>query len=161
MKKLTFLFAAISIISCNSKKEEKPHEVEKAAWLLGSWENKTPEGNFTEYWEKANDSVYLGASYFVKGKDTLFHETVELKEEKGVLNYIVSVHEQNAGKPVAFKLTKSAAQDLAFENKAHDYPSLIHYRLVRPDSIVATISGIQQGKPSQDVFTFKKVVVTE
>lgn len=156
MKYACPILAAVLLAGCDQKKEHQPHEVEKAASLLGAWENNTTEGNFSEYWEKANDSVYLGASYFVKGKDTLFQESVELKEEQDVLQYIVSVKEQNAGKPVAFKLTKSSTQDLVFENKSHDYPTIIHYRLMTPDSLVVTISGTQQGKPSQDVFGFRR-----
>ncbi len=156
MKKLPLLLTVAVLFACNEKKEVKPHEVDKASWFLGEWSDTTSQGLMLENWEKVNDSVFAGEAYFIKKKDTLFRETVELKEVKGVLNYIATTPDQNAGKPVSFALTKSTVDSLLFENPTHDYPKAILYRKINNDSIVATISGIQQGKESSEVFPFKR-----
>lgn len=145
------LFAAV-FAACEKKAEKQPGQIEKAEWFLGSWENKTPQGDLSESWEKVNDSVFNGQSYFIKGKDTLFGETVVLSEQKGELLYTVTTKGQNGDLPVAFKMTGATANQLVFENPAHDFPTKITYRLINKDSLVAEISGKQGGKPASEAY---------
>jgi hypothetical protein len=145
------LALVIGCLSCQQKTSYT--ELEKANWFLGRWENKTPEGTFSEEWKVENDSVLKGESYFINGKDTLFAETVRLEQQKKDLFYIVTVPNQNEEKPVAFKLTSSTADYLVFENPEHDFPKKITYKLVTRDSLYAEISG--DGK--KQGFPFKKV----
>ncbi len=147
---------ALIVASCQSKKEHKSYEVEKASWLLGQWADTSEQGVLEETWTKSNDSVYRGSAFFFKGKDTLFREQVDLKEVDGILQYIVTVPDQNDGSAVAFALTSQTDSLLVFENPKHDYPRVIRYRRITQDSIVATISGTQQGKASEEVFGMKK-----
>ncbi|MFT3794118.1 DUF6265 family protein [Flavobacterium sp.] len=157
MKKNTLLLAlavGTFIISCDKKAEKQPAQITKADWLLGDWENKTPQGDLSESWQKANDSTYNGASYFIKGKDTLFAESVVLSEKNGEVLYTVTAKGQNNDLPVAFKMTTATAKQIIFENPAHDFPTKIQYQLVNKDSIVAQISGKQEGKPASETFAF-------
>jgi len=131
--------------------------LEKANWFLGEWANKSEEGELTERWNKENDSVYHGESYFVVGgKDTVFSEHIRLEEADGKLAYIVTVPGQNNEQPVRFDMTSSTDSQIVFENPAHDYPSKIIYNKVGNDSIVAEICGIQKGKPTSEKFEMKK-----
>lgn len=153
------------MISC--KKEattETPKEetktfsqMEKVNWFLGRWENNSQEGNLSEIWKKANDSTFLGESYFdIKG-DTVFAEHVNLEERGGKLFYIARVPNQNDEKPVSFELTKSTDTQLTFENPSHDYPNTIIYNQVGKDSLVAEIRGMKDGKAKNEFFKMKKV----
>lgn len=169
MKLNIILFAAsLVLLSC---KKETPAEapapetapvktyanLEKANWFLGEWGSKSAEGELTERWNKENDSVYHGESYFVVGgKDTVFSEHVRLEEADGKLAYIVTVPGQNNEQPVRFDMTSSTDSQVVFENPAHDYPSKIIYNKVGNDSIVAEISGIQKSKPTSEKFRMKK-----
>jgi hypothetical protein len=145
------IILTISCFSC----QEKPafSKLKKANWFLGRWENKTPDGIFSEEWKTENDSVLVGESYFINGKDTLFAETVRLEQKGNDLFYIVSVPNQNDEKPVAFKLTSSTSDYLVFENPEHDFPKKITYKLVNKDSLYAEISG----NDKSEGFPFKKV----
>jgi hypothetical protein len=152
MKKVnTLLLILLTCFSCKQKSTFS--ELEKADWFLGRWENKTPEGTFSEEWKIGNDSLYIGKSYFINNNDTLFAETVRLEQHKNDLFYIVSVPNQNEEQPVAFKLTSSTVDYLVFENPEHDFPKKITYKLVTKDSLYAEISG--DGK-SQG-FPFNKI----
>ena len=170
-RNFTLLSAAIvcaAFVSCKDKtaEAEAPAEtpeakaytqLEKASWFLGNWGSKSPEGELTERWQKVNDSVYKGESYFVVGgKDTVFSEAVDLVENKGKLTYIVTVPGQNNEKPVPFEMTQSSDTQIIFENPAHDYPNKIVYNKITNDSIVAEISGMQKGKPAKEQFALKK-----
>lgn len=152
MKKVNILLLILlTCFSCQQKATFS--ELEKANWFLGRWENKTPEGIFSEEWKVENDSVFLGESNFIKKNDTLFAETVRLEQHKNDLFYIVSVPNQNEEQPVAFKLTSSTADYLVFENPEHDFPKKITYKLVKKDSLYAEISG--DGKSQGFPFTRK------
>lgn len=154
MKKLVLTSALCAILaSCNNKTYP---ELDKAKWLLGDWEHTIPEGRFTESWEQANDSVYAGKSFFIAEKDTTFAEYIQLTEDNGKLKYIVSVKGQNGEEPVAFTLTQASDSQLVFENPQHDFPDKIIYRKISADSVVAEISGLQNGRPSAEVFPLER-----
>ena len=64
MKKITLLLVVITLsASCNKTKKED--ELAAVEWLVGTWENKTADGDFVEIWNKTNDSLYIGGSYFI------------------------------------------------------------------------------------------------
>jgi hypothetical protein len=161
LKKI-FILAVVftAFIGCkkNEEKNAKYTELSKANWLIGNWENELEGGTMTESWEKANDSTFKGASYFMKNKmkDTIHLESVELTERNGLVSYNPTVQGQNNDLPVVFKLTSATAKQLVFENPAHDYPQKITYTQITADSLVAEISGMQQGKPASEKYPMKK-----
>jgi hypothetical protein len=160
--KNTLLIAGVAagmLFSCkdSGKAETKKYaELAKAEWLIGRWENNSPNGNLSETWKKENDSVFTGASYFIKGKDTLHFETIALSQKGTELTYNPTVQGQNNDKPVAFKMTSATNKELVFENPAHDFPQKIVYNKITADSLVAQISGMQQGKPASENYPMKK-----
>lgn len=94
------------------------------------WEMKNRKGFLIEQWTKLNDSLLTGKSYQVSDKDTVMLETVQLKYENGIITYTPTVPGENAGKPVTFTLVSiSNLTDYLFENKQHDYPQQIIYKL--------------------------------
>lgn len=155
MKKIIAIFILLLVfISCqNSNKNDK---IKLSDWLIGKWENKSESGNLEETWTKVNDSTFQGKSYYIKGKDTLHFESIVLQQNGEELFYNPTVKGQNNDKPVTFKLTIITDKQLVFENLKHDYPQKIIYNLITKDSLVAKISGIQQGKPSSDNYSMKK-----
>lgn len=127
-------------------------ELPKANWLLGDWENQTKEGLMIETWEQQNDSTFFGYSYFLIGKDTVSTEKISLVQEGEELFYIPTVGNQNEGKPIRFKKTLATAQQLVFENPAHDFPQKITYTQINKDSLVAEISGLMEGQQRSQAF---------
>jgi hypothetical protein len=117
-----------------------------------------PEGTLTESWKKLNDSTYVGSSYFIltNAKDTLHNETITLSQNDEDLIYSATVQGQNNDEPVSFKFNPSIENELVFENPTHDYPQKISYKKVSNIKLVATISGTQQGKSSQESYPMTK-----
>lgn len=159
VQKTTLIVLLLVIISCkNSDSNKSDNEKIKAtSWLLGNWENKAVDGNLTENWNQVNDSTFQGQSYFIKEKDTIHSEAIVLQQKGALLIYTATVKGQNEDKPVAFKLTTSTEKQVVFENLKHDYPQKISYTQITPDSLSVTISGMQQGKPSTERFSMKKI----
>ncbi len=155
MKKVILsLLIILTFASCQKSKEVS--KIVAADWLLGNWENKSDDGHLLESWKKVNDSLYHGESYFIKGKDTLHFEKIQMKQKGEALFYIATVKGQNNDKPVTFIHNDTIEKQLVFENPKHDFPQKIVYSLITEDSIVIQISGIQQGKPSSEQFSMKK-----
>jgi hypothetical protein len=144
-------------ISCQNKSEKKFDKLEKMNWLLGNWENEMPEGVLNETWTKENDSTFSGTTYFIiNKKDTVHSEAIILKQLNDELVYRPTVKGQNNDEPVDFKLSSESENSFSFENPKHDYPQKIVYIKVNETNLVATISGMQQGKQSQESYPMKK-----
>lgn len=161
MKPYKFLMAGICIIglaSCkNNTSEKKYDKLGKMNWLIGQWENKSAEGYLTETWKKDNDSTFSGRTYFIiNNKDTVHSESIILTQLKDELIYRPTVKGQNNDEPVDFKLTSETENNFTFENPKHDYPQKIVYKKVNDRSLVATISGLQQGKQSTENYPMLK-----
>lgn len=126
--------------------KNKPVTIETAAWLLGTWAQKTSKGTVYETWTRGNAHTLYGKSYMLKGKDTMVFETITLEQQAGDLFYIPTVSNQNGGQAVPFKSGMVTATAMEFHNPAHDFPQKISYRKTGENALVATISGKQGGK---------------
>ena len=148
------LIVVLTLASCQKSKEVS--KIVGKDWLLGKWENKLADGNLLEIWKKANDSLFIGESYFIKEKDTLHSEKIELKQKGENLFYISTIKGQNNDQPIIFTHKIEIEKHLVFENPQNEYPRKIVYKPISKDQIFIEISGIQQDKPSSIRYSMKK-----
>lgn len=153
---LLFLILVLTFSSCKKTADNKNDKIKLSAWLLGNWENNSDVGNLSENWTQVNDSTFQGQSYFIKNKDTLHSESIVLRQIGEELTYNAKVEGQNNNESIPFKLKSITAKQMVFENVKHDYPQKIVYNKITNDSLVAIVSGIQQGKPSSEQYPMKK-----
>jgi hypothetical protein len=157
MKAFITIGTILILASCQNKSEKNFEKLETMNWLVGQWENKTSEGLLTETWTKENDSTFSGQAYFIKNeKDTVHCESIVLTQVKEELIYRPTVKGQNNDEPIDFKLTSDVENSFTFENPKHDYPQKIVYKKTNETSLVATISGKQQGKQSSESYPMTK-----
>jgi len=157
MKNVIIIVVCVLFLSCQPSSDKKFEQLEKMNWLVGQWENKMPEGILTETWTKTNDSTFSGTSYFIINKnDTVHSETIFLTQLKDELIYSPTVKGQNDDKSVDFILTSNIENSFVFENPKHDYPKKIVYKKVAENGLITTISGMQQGKQSNESYPMKK-----
>ncbi|MCF6132021.1 DUF6265 family protein [Flavobacterium wongokense] len=148
--------ALCCLASCEKKTGNKFEKLKKMEWVIGSWEQKLPDGIVSEIWTKENDSTFTGRSFFIKEKDTIHLENIVLTQKGDNLLYIPTVNGQNNNEPTTFTMTSDAENAFSFENPAHDYPQKITYKRVNETNLLATISGKQQGKQSQESYPMVK-----
>lgn len=139
-----------------NKTFQQQNGIHRLEWLLGIWEHSSPEGNYTESWRRISDSLYAGDSWFTKGSDTLSSEQVTLEQQGAELFYIPVVKNQNQGRPVLFRLTGIANKSFRFENPMHDFPQIIVYTQINRDSLLAEISGLDNGKKRSELFPLRR-----
>jgi len=155
MKNAIYILVVIlTLTSCQKSKEVS--KIVGTDWLIGKWENKSKEGNLLETWKKVNDSLFIGESYFIKEKDTLHSEKMELKQKGDNLFYISTIKGQNDDKPITFLHNIEIEKQLVFENPKNEYPRKIVYKPNTKDRIFIEVSGIQQDKPSFARYSMKK-----
>ncbi len=166
MKKINlsiFAILLLSIVSCNKYDAngnviKSYEELEKANWMLGEWEKTDSLGTLREIWERLDDSTYIGLSYYIQNKkDTLHNEQVELMQNGEHLIYSATIKGENNDSPIPFQMTKDEDSLLVFENPKHEYPQKIQYKLKKNGSLVATVSGKQNGKNSAENYPMNKV----
>ncbi|RQO31482.1 hypothetical protein DBR32_05850 [Taibaiella sp. KBW10] len=155
MKRIGILFGCVLLLCSSQAKPKK--QIDKAGWLLGTWKNETAKGTVYESWHRVNDTEFTGKSYLLEGKDTLIFESLKLVQEQRSLVYIPTVKGHNNDLPVRFTLTKISDTDLVFENAQHDFPQRITYKKIAADTLVAEISGIQNGQQVKETFPMKKI----
>ncbi len=149
IEKISIWLIVLTILSASCvTKNSKPEKagLNRLDWFIGSWTGETSESIFTETWVKVNDTLFTGQSYFIKGNDTLGSETISLQQQDTSVFYVPLVEGQNDNKPISFKLTYSDGTNAVFENPEHDFPQKIAYQLKENDSLIATISGNNNGK---------------
>lgn len=154
--KITLLALVLTFASCQKKESVEKDKIKAADWLIGNWENTSPDGILTENWQNLNDSTFNAESYFIKGKDTLHFESIVLTQKGETLTYTATVKGQNEGKPVSFTSTSETDNKLTFENPQHDYPQKITYTKGAKNTLTAEISGKLQGKMTTERFIMKK-----
>lgn len=153
---ITLLISACGGKEAAPEKEQEKSRLEKAAWLLGSWENNSEEGKMSETWVEDHENAYSAKTYFSIGKDTVFRELSRLEETGSNLQCVISIEGENDEKPVTFKMTKQSEQNLVFENPKHNFPNKITYQH-KGDSVIAEISGMQKGKFAKQRFGMVRV----
>lgn len=141
----------IVFTNCNSGISEKSvdktrFDINNAGWLLGSWIATEDTGISVENWEKLNDSVYKGISYYINAADTTVIERLLLKQSGDSLYYSALVSGQNDGLPIQFVVTQMSDSSIVIENPAHDFPNHISYSRKPVDSLIAIVSGSYEGK---------------
>lgn len=137
MKKiLSLLLCCILLMVFKVNAQEKTN----FDWLLGNWKVSKGKGFIVESWKKQNDSLYIGFSGFVKDKDTIPEERVELKRIDANWFYIPTTLNQNDGNPIPFKIIFNKNKEFVCENLTHDFPQRINYRLFEKN-LFASIEG--------------------
>lgn len=148
---ISFVFTSISVSAQFTLEDFKPlHN------LFGNWTFQTKKGVLHENWSKTSDSTMNGYSYLISSTDSIPQETVELWFLNGKITYTPTTVSQNEGNPVVFTLVRIDSGQYIFENKNHDFPTEIKYKIVDMNTMHASIAGEIQGNRREIPFYFKR-----
>ncbi|OJY98246.1 MAG: hypothetical protein BGP13_11420 [Sphingobacteriales bacterium 40-81] len=136
MKKL-FLLITLQIVNLAFGQSKFPD------YLQGTWKMENKE--IYEHWDKMNSQILKGFSYKLKNGQMEISEHLEISQRNNQTIYTASVINQNNGKEIRFKLTKTDST-FVFENPAHDFPKKISYQKLSDNEIFVQVSdGKQKG----------------
>ena len=108
-------------------------------WLAGCWASVGGETGSGEQWSLPAGGTLLGVSRTVHDGKTVAHEFMQIRTtEAGEIELIAQPSGQAGG---SFPMRSLSADEVVFENPAHDFPQRVIYHLKSPGNIEARIEG--------------------
>lgn len=158
---LAYVFGILLLLgACHSQNERptfKDAELNKIAWLSGTWQDASSGGISQEIWKKTDEQTLGGFSYFLVGKDTASSETMKITKKDQHLIYTATVKDQNNGQPVEFTMTSNDSSQLVFENPMHDFPKKIVYKKITNDSVMIQLEGVVDSSHEVQEYPLKRM----
>jgi hypothetical protein len=114
--------------------------ISELSWMSGDWQS--PAGGRSqveEHWTKPAGASMMGMSRTVVGEKTAEFEYLRIEQRTDGIYYVAHPKARCPG--TDFKLTRSTASEVVFENPQHDFPKRIIYRRTGDDSLTASIDG--------------------
>lgn len=151
MRLLQFLAAAI--VMALPPQAQKTATTGDVAFMSGCWRLEANGRTIEEHWLAPSGGSLMGVSRTVAGGKTVEYEFLQIRDMPEGLTYIA----KPSGQPEArFTLLSSTADEVVFENAAHDFPQRIRYRRVGADMLQARIEGTMNGKSRGMDFPFTR-----
>jgi len=137
---LVFMVLAVGVAAQN-----KVTEIGDLDGMAGCWEQKDAAKKLliSEQWMSPAGTSILGMGRTVKNGKTTGWEYMRIEQRDDGI-YLVSRPKENT-EDTAFKMISSTASEFVFENKLHDYPQRIIYK-VQGDKMTGRIEGMTGGK---------------
>ena len=120
-------------------------KVDDLGWMAGCWERSLPERQLTiaEQWMKPAGGMMLGMSRTVRAGKTTGFEFVRIVAGELGIDYVARPSTNK--EETTFKMVKSSATEIVFENLTHDFPQRIIYKS-QTEGLYARIEGTRNGK---------------
>lgn len=146
-KPTLILTIAFVILSSQLSFCQKDNSSDQFKWMTGIAKGDKGKGAFFESWKIKNESLLLGSGHYIVEGDTVFSETLRLQKIDKYWCYIPII---NGNPPTLFVMIKSEANEVIFENKEHDFPQRIGYKITKNGQFVAWIEGTYNGEFSKE-----------
>jgi Domain of unknown function (DUF6265) len=106
--------------------------------MVGCWTGHVGNDEVHERWTVGDPTTLLGVSHTLSGGRLSAFEFLRVVVKGGAVVYVA----QPGGLPsTEFAAAASAANEMTFENPAHDFPKRVGYRLVDAAHLTAWIDG--------------------
>lgn len=138
MKNLTLIASALLLGLMFNACEHRPG-LNNYRWILGEWEVKGKDTATYEFWEEISDTLYEGINFIVHEEDTFMREHLWLESRAGKVMLSAKVYGHNEDRRIFFTNTLKTLDKARFENKEHDFPTVIQYRKSGTHFLEATV----------------------
>ncbi len=129
------------------------HIIERVGWLTGCWEQSSPDRTVEEHWLPPRGGTMINVGRTVRADSLFEYELVVLRERGERLAYEAHPSGQETATFLSRELSDTTA---VFENPAHDFPQVVGYRLIGPDSLLAWIEGTRNGRVRRVEFPYRR-----
>lgn len=109
-------------------------------WLLGDWITAGDERFTHETWKEASADTFEGVATTRSREsgEMVYQETMRLVAMSGQVFFVAKVPENEF--PVPLSLTSCEGRTAVFENRLHDFPKRIDYRLEDDNGLSVRVS---------------------
>jgi len=126
--------------------------VKDVAWLAGCWDATRNGRHVAEHWMPPEGGTMMGVSRTTAGEKTTEWEFLIIRQGARGLDYVAKPSRQPEA---TFTATSATANEVVFENPAHDFPKRIIYKR-DGDALTASIEGPMNGQNRRIDFPYKK-----
>ena len=125
-------------------------------WLAGDWRMERAGRVVDEHWMAPAGGVMLGMSREVARGKVVAHEFTQIREGPGGELFFVALPSRQ--KEATFKVLSQTNTETVFENKEHDFPQTIGYRLNPDGTVLAWIEGPRSDGTTRRIeYAYKRV----
>lgn len=157
---LMILGTLLSIASCKTtglSKKQQIKQFEKMEWLIGCWQNQSPEMTLTETWVKEMDTVFTAISIFTTETDTLYLENIRLAPSKINISYSITSKNNGRKENLTYILRKNQRGILVFDDQGNLEQSRITYRKKSKETILLQLEGTEGNEVTKEFYQLSKV----
>ena len=133
---------------------QQASDINNFDFLTGKWEADFTKFKYYEEWQKDN-GTFTGIGYRIKEGKRFDGEKLLLQNIHGYISYIATVGKQQ---PILFALAESNDNNYVFENKEHDFPKRIIYKLIDSNSIKVLVEGEMNGETVTDEYNLTRII---
>lgn len=126
------------------------------AFMTGCWMFEANGRRVEEHWLAPAGGSLLGVGRTVAGGKTAEYEFLQIRDLPEGLTYIAKPSNQAEAK---FVIASRTADEIVFENPAHDFPQRVRYRR-DGDTLHARIEGTMNGKARGIDFPYRRTACT-
>jgi hypothetical protein len=119
--------------------DPRPPSLQSLQFMTGCW--RGPAGGramLEEFYTAPAANVMLGVSRYVRDGQVTDYEFTSIEQRDSDLVITPRPKDQS---PASFSLRRLTDGEVVWANPEHDFPQVISYRRVAPDSLVARIEG--------------------
>ena len=109
--------------------------------MLGEWRAETPDSVTVDRWQRISDDTWEGSGETRKsaGGEVMHRESLRLVAMSAQVFFLAKTPGNT--RPVAFEAIECSANRVVFENRDHDFPNRLDYRLVDENALHVDVVG--------------------
>jgi hypothetical protein len=133
------ILTAVLLFAVTPLSAQRPALTSQLGWLTGCWQSARGSATVEERWSSPDGGMLLGTGRTVRAGKVVDYEFTRIFERGDTLVYAALPMNQA---PTEFLAARSSPADsVVFSNPAHDFPTVVAYRPVGRDSLLAWIAG--------------------
>ena len=143
----------VTVLTVGAFSQTSSTKIADLGWLAGCWEMKDEKRGMliTEMWMRPAGDAMMGVGRTIKSGKLVDFENLRIVEDAGGLSYISRPSANKAD--TTFKMIRSSATEIVFENLGHDFPQRIMYKR-DGEKMTARIEGSINGKTRSVDFAY-------
>lgn len=130
---------SLALLALVAAEPAPPPSLQTLRFMTGCWRGPAGRGTtLEEYYTAPAANLMLGVSRYVREGKVTDYEFTSIERRDSDL--VITPHPKGQS-PASFRLRKLTDGEVVWANPEHDFPQVISYRRVAPDSLVARIEG--------------------
>jgi hypothetical protein len=150
------LILFVAIAGGQAAQISAPPTLKDVAWIAGCWNSTRNGRHVAEHWMPPEGGTMMGVSRTTMGEKTTEWEFLIIRRGTQGLDYVAKPSRQPEA---TFTASRASANEVIFENPAHDFPKRIIYKR-DGDTLTAAIEGTMNGQNRRIEFPYKKAACT-